>query len=748
MKATSAKRLLPLLLLSLTAGLASLFGTQGGEALPNDGTMPLRGYRIYYAGLDNQTAVPDSPAPGTEWDGGAFPPEEIGPDRMVVLETSFRADPELKGAPAGLYLGPTPYPCDIYLNGVQVHKSGQYRRKLIVSAFYSTAVLLPAELIKIGANTLTVRVVPAGYNDPFPAAFVSDFNTASAAAIKRNFFAVHLIRATSFFGVLLALYYLMLFFVGGRKERRYLSFALLSIAFFMAYLEISFAGDALPELALKKASKIGFALMIVFLTQFILEFTNLKRGRRVIQAAALLPAAGFTIFLLKAPVHAGIEQVLTLMLSFYFPLMISIDFVIVTAAFIRRRDRDTLIFLGAFIISIAASLADILVLLFGTIPYTYLTPYGFLAIIIALFLILTLQQISMSKMNREQARNLEKQTGLQQEVLATVTALSGHLKESGEALQRKIGESRRIIGKNAEEGSRMNRDIQQQVAGVETSLPEIKKSLESAAVKITSALENQTAFAEEVQETLSAVMERMTETQASVSDTSRKAETLNGLAENSGRLLRESGKALEEISGYSRIIQKVLDDITDVAEKTDLLAINAAIEAAHAGDAGRGFSVVAGEVRNLSSQSKERASSSQQKIDAMKSAIENNNRLAAEISAGLNRIVSQAVESAELMENTRGSLDFQQTEAREVVESLQSLLQDTGTIREMSEENRRVTLQAQDSLENFRSTLKRVSAMLESQVAETADLESQIAEIEDLFSEVRNKVEKLNGLVS
>ena len=91
--------------------------------------------------------------------------------------------------------------------------------------------------------------------------------------------------------------------------------------------------------------------------------------------------------------------------------------------------------------------------------------------------------------------------------------------------------------------------------------------------------------------------------------------------DNLTKEINQSASAIEKLQADSENISTILDVIKGVSEQTNLLALNAAIEAARAGEQGRGFAVVADEVRTLAQRTKESAANIEQMIDKFQSGI-------------------------------------------------------------------------------------------------------------------------------
>lgn len=146
---------------------------------------------------------------------------------------------------------------------------------------------------------------------------------------------------------------------------------------------------------------------------------------------------------------------------------------------------------------------------------------------------------------------------------------------------------------------------------------------ESTSSQITR-VNNAKHIAEKMFTSSSRVTEEASQTANNVSEASKSSFEIRTIADNnSSRIvslstrLSESVDVMTRLSKHSDSIGGILDTIGSIADQTNLLALNAAIEAARAGEHGRGFAVVADEVRSLASRTQASTAEIQQMIDSL-----------------------------------------------------------------------------------------------------------------------------------
>ena len=234
--------------------------------------------------------------------------------------------------------------------------------------------------------------------------------------------------------------------------------------------------------------------------------------------------------------------------------------------------------------------------------------------------------------------------------------------------------SKEILVSGTDEAGRLLKALAQMQANLRTTIMQISDSstqLASTSEEMTAVTEessrglvaqndevNQAATAvtemsaavDEVARNAQSASEESTRTQGYAEiGLARVAQTLKSIQKLSGNV-ENTSEQIQGLSDRAQSITKVVDVIRAIAEQTNLLALNAAIEAARAGEQGRGFAVVADEVRALA----HRTQVSTQEIEQMIAAIQNDSDLAVK---AMNTSRDLATESLGVAQEASTSLD-------------------------------------------------------------------------------------------
>lgn len=182
-------------------------------------------------------------------------------------------------------------------------------------------------------------------------------------------------------------------------------------------------------------------------------------------------------------------------------------------------------------------------------------------------------------------------------------------------------------------------------------LADMSEELKGQSGQLHQASLEQNRSAEELVCEVSNVKEQLSGVSKSSSQTRTKTEEIVQRVQEANTRMASLSKAMDDISANAQEITKIAKAIEDIAFQTNILSINASVEAARAGLAGRGFAVVAEEVRQLASRSAEAAKNASDMVESTRTIIQTGVKLTAATAGSLADISSVSDEIGEITDH-------------------------------------------------------------------------------------------------
>ena len=279
----------------------------------------------------------------------------------------------------------------------------------------------------------------------------------------------------------------------------------------------------------------------------------------------------------------------------------------------------------------------------------------------------------------------------------------------------------------------------EEAGGISRALSKASNTLGSESGRVSSGAEQQYNLLRQVHEAIGVMMARFNEIMRGTNEAAAKVESARQQAQSGeqrvGDVIRANAQvneaagamqqAMSGLEQQAEGISRILETISDIADQTNLLALNAAIEAARAGEAGRGFAVVADEVRKLAEKTMLATKEVSTAIINVQASARENMATMEKTYEAVHKATALAQDSGEAMRSIVALSDENAAEVNRIANSAAELMQHSKGITE--------------SLQQVNGVAQATISGMESSSAIIADIINQASRLDKVMQELRAK---------
>ena len=359
----------------------------------------------------------------------------------------------------------------------------------------------------------------------------------------------------------------------------------------------------------------------------------------------------------------------------------------------------------------------------GAIGPTLVTVLGLLAIALLLLLGLALLRDARSRAQEADQQNLRNQAAIRRLLDEMVDLSDGDLTIEATVTEDITGAIADSVNQAVEEMRTLVTTINETSVRVSASAQETR----ATALRLEEASDHQRNQIERASGTVQSMSQAMSDMASEANRSAETAQQSVDIAAAGGSTVRrtiagmdnireqikETSKRIKRLGESSQEIGNIVELIEDIADQTNILALNAAMQAAMAGEAGRGFAVVADEVQRLA----ERSANATKQIDALVKTIQADTN---EAVSSMESSTSEVVSGAKLAEDAGAALQRVEQVSQDIAQATQAMAsrlhqhsQEVGSINETMNVIQEITSQTSEGTEQTTQSIETLAQMAE-----------------------------------
>ncbi|MCQ2574151.1 MAG: methyl-accepting chemotaxis protein [Treponema sp.] len=673
----------------------------------------------------------------------------LNKNNYVYLRTTVTVPSDFKGQPLYLDAGHAYGAFDVYANGVFIGSNGRLPPDVNVRPKENSVILIPSNVIDQHGVEQEIHLTYVCWTNADVMEITERPVFMTRSQTKRITYLRDILSNTmyviiSVLCLAMGIFMSTQYFMNKEKGKTFLWFALSSITISFYFFDMG-CKQILFDFILQR--EIARALLLVsmgFLLMFFHQFLDGKIKKRTLIYVVAIDIVSVLGHLILMHNWVLVSNFFTITLV---PVMyVCIYGIVVSIKGLKDKSHNMTIVLVGFLIAVMLAFVDILAQVQGKAPFVWLQGYAFFILNLAVFLTLSLESVKnqqavdrLAIQANEQNKILEDLFGKARDLSNDTTEIAGFLNTSvlkvNDVSETSINQVHGIEAALVQQNNQLQA-ADNAVDNLIKSLSETNENLESSAESIAFSAE-QTAK----------LLEGFQSVGKSISGAAVLAQSLDELTVKNANDVNLLTEAMDEMKNRSDEILSIVQVLDNFSSRTNLLAMNASIEAAHAGAAGKGFAVVANEIKNLATQSSAQAQKISEIIGEIAMSISTGVGLADGVQKTLSEMRKEASDTASHVKSAAEEMNRQQSEGERIEAEARKISDAAEQMKKAAYEQFNYSDTVKNSMEQLRSATKAVDEAAGAIADASRILSENVSDLKNMSEKTRETSDRLSQMM-